>query len=116
MEYLDGVPLSRAATEMRRRGIELGSPEAELFGRRESPRSLRSFFEKGEKEGNKNLRLLSSSARDSSLRGAGLLRALSDGFATQMLRGDGLFHADPYMRQRPNDSIYLGFPLVFERG
>eukprot|EP00578_Thalassiosira_sp_NH16_P006495 CAMPEP_0181126250 /NCGR_PEP_ID=MMETSP1071-20121207/27518_1 /TAXON_ID=35127 /ORGANISM="Thalassiosira sp., Strain NH16" /LENGTH=624 /DNA_ID=CAMNT_0023211817 /DNA_START=132 /DNA_END=2006 /DNA_ORIENTATION=+ len=34
MDYLEGVPLSRAAEEMLRRGIEPDSPEAQLFGRR----------------------------------------------------------------------------------
>lgn len=34
MDYLKGVPLSRASEEMKKRGIEPGSPEAQLFGRR----------------------------------------------------------------------------------
>ncbi|KAL7537658.1 hypothetical protein ACHAWF_005865 [Thalassiosira exigua] len=34
MDYLEGVPLSRAADEMRKRGIEPGSPESQLFGRK----------------------------------------------------------------------------------
>lgn len=32
MDYLPGVPLSRAADEMKKRGIDPGSPEARLFG------------------------------------------------------------------------------------
>ena len=34
MDYLDGVPLSRAAEEMLKKGIEPNSPESQLFGRR----------------------------------------------------------------------------------
>lgn len=34
MDYLEGVPLSRAAEEMLSRGINPDSPEAQLFGRR----------------------------------------------------------------------------------
>jgi len=34
MDYLDGVPLSRAAEEMSKRGIRPDSPEAQLFGRK----------------------------------------------------------------------------------
>lgn len=34
MDYLKGVPLSRAAEEMSRRGITPDSPEAQLFGRK----------------------------------------------------------------------------------
>lgn len=34
MDYLEGVPLSRAAEEMLKRGIDPGSPEAQLFGRK----------------------------------------------------------------------------------
>ena len=34
MDYLRGVPLSRAAEEMARRGIKPDSPEAQLFGRK----------------------------------------------------------------------------------
>jgi hypothetical protein len=34
MDYLRGVPLSRAAEEMSRRGIKPDSPEAQLFGRK----------------------------------------------------------------------------------
>ena len=34
MDYLDGVPLSRAADEMSKRGISPDSPEAQLFGRK----------------------------------------------------------------------------------
>mmetsp|Transcript_7549 Transcript_7549/g.16460 ORF Transcript_7549/g.16460 Transcript_7549/m.16460 type:complete len:617 (-) Transcript_7549:71-1921(-) len=34
MDYLEGVPLSRAAEEMLRRGINPDSPEAQLFGRK----------------------------------------------------------------------------------
>merc|ERR1719253_2571052 len=34
MDYLEGVPLSRAAEEMLRRGIDPESPEAQLFGRK----------------------------------------------------------------------------------
>ncbi len=34
MDYLDGVPLSRAADEMSKRGISPNSPEGQLFGRR----------------------------------------------------------------------------------
>ena len=34
MDYLDGVPLSRAAEEMTKRGIHPDSPEAQLFGRK----------------------------------------------------------------------------------
>ena len=34
MDYLEGVPLSRASEEMERRGIDPDSPEAKLFGRK----------------------------------------------------------------------------------
>lgn len=34
MDYLKGVPLSRAAEEMLKRGIDPGSPESQLFGRK----------------------------------------------------------------------------------
>jgi len=34
MDYLRGVPLSRAREEMAQRGIEPGSPESKLFGRK----------------------------------------------------------------------------------
>jgi len=34
MDYLDGVPLSRAAEEMLRKGISPDSPESQLFGRK----------------------------------------------------------------------------------
>jgi len=34
MDYLEGVPLSRAAEEMLQRGIDPDSPEAQLFGRK----------------------------------------------------------------------------------
>lgn len=34
MDYLEGVPLSRAAEEMARKGISPDSPEAQLFGRK----------------------------------------------------------------------------------
>lgn len=34
MDYLEGVPLSRAAEEMLKRGISPDSPESQLFGRR----------------------------------------------------------------------------------
>lgn len=34
MDYLKGVPLSRASEEMKRRGIDPSSPEAKLFGRK----------------------------------------------------------------------------------
>jgi len=34
MDYLEGVPLSRAAEEMLKRGIKPDSPEAQLFGRK----------------------------------------------------------------------------------
>jgi aarF domain-containing kinase len=34
MDYLEGVPLSRAADEMLKRGIDPDSPEAQLFGRK----------------------------------------------------------------------------------
>ena len=34
MDYLQGVPLSRAADEMLKRGIKPDSPEAQLFGRK----------------------------------------------------------------------------------
>lgn len=34
MDYLNGVPLSRAAEEMLKKGIEPNSPESQLFGRR----------------------------------------------------------------------------------
>lgn len=34
MDYLKGVPLSRAAEEMSKRGIEPDSPESQLFGRK----------------------------------------------------------------------------------
>ena len=34
MDYLEGVPLSRAAEEMLKRGINPDSPEAQLFGRK----------------------------------------------------------------------------------
>jgi len=34
MDYLEGVPLSRAQEEMKRRGIDPESPEAKLFGRK----------------------------------------------------------------------------------
>lgn len=34
MDYLHGVPLSRAAEEMLKKGIKPGSPESQLFGRR----------------------------------------------------------------------------------
>lgn len=34
MDYLPGVPLSRAREEMKKRGIEPDSPEAKLFGRK----------------------------------------------------------------------------------
>ncbi len=34
MEYLKGVPLSRAREEMIRRGIDPNSPESKLFGRK----------------------------------------------------------------------------------
>jgi aarF domain-containing kinase len=34
MDYLRGVPLSRAAEEMSKRGIKPDSPEAQLFGRK----------------------------------------------------------------------------------
>ena len=34
MDYLEGVPLSRAREEMEKNGIEPGSPEAKLFGRK----------------------------------------------------------------------------------
>ncbi|KAL3801056.1 hypothetical protein HJC23_002349 [Cyclotella cryptica] len=34
MDYLKGVPLSRAADEMLKRGIDPNSPESQLFGRR----------------------------------------------------------------------------------
>ncbi|KAL3816876.1 hypothetical protein ACHAXA_006952 [Cyclostephanos tholiformis] len=34
MDYLEGVPLSRAAEELSRRGIKPDSPEAQLFGRK----------------------------------------------------------------------------------
>lgn len=33
MDYLDGVPLSRAKEEMEKRGVDPESPEAKLFGR-----------------------------------------------------------------------------------
>lgn len=34
MDYLKGVPLSRAAEEMLKKGIDPGSPESQLFGRK----------------------------------------------------------------------------------
>jgi aarF domain-containing kinase len=34
MEYLKGIPLSRAREEMIRRGIDPNSPESKLFGRK----------------------------------------------------------------------------------
>lgn len=34
MDYLEGVPLSRAREEMERRGVDPDSPEAKLFGRK----------------------------------------------------------------------------------
>mmetsp|Transcript_4267 Transcript_4267/g.4543 ORF Transcript_4267/g.4543 Transcript_4267/m.4543 type:complete len:628 (+) Transcript_4267:242-2125(+) len=34
MDYLEGVPLSRASEEMKKRGIDPDSPEAKLFGRK----------------------------------------------------------------------------------
>ena len=34
MDYLNGVPLSRAADEMQRKGIEADSVEAKLFARK----------------------------------------------------------------------------------
>mmetsp|Transcript_19452 Transcript_19452/g.40587 ORF Transcript_19452/g.40587 Transcript_19452/m.40587 type:complete len:590 (-) Transcript_19452:24-1793(-) len=34
MDYLEGVPLSRAGEEMKKRGIKPGSPESVLFGRK----------------------------------------------------------------------------------
>jgi len=43
MDYLKGVPLSRAAEEMLKKGIEPDSPEGQLFGRR-LLKSLTSIF------------------------------------------------------------------------
>jgi aarF domain-containing kinase len=34
MDYLKGVPLSRAREEMKKKGIDPESPEAKLFGRK----------------------------------------------------------------------------------
>lgn len=45
MDYLQGVPLSRAADEMAKRGIAMNSPEGQLFGRK-LLRSLTDVFGK----------------------------------------------------------------------
>eukprot|EP00751_Fragilariopsis_kerguelensis_P033369 CAMPEP_0170963742 /NCGR_PEP_ID=MMETSP0735-20130129/39793_1 /TAXON_ID=186038 /ORGANISM="Fragilariopsis kerguelensis, Strain L26-C5" /LENGTH=585 /DNA_ID=CAMNT_0011380537 /DNA_START=36 /DNA_END=1789 /DNA_ORIENTATION=+ len=77
MDYLEGVPLSRASEEMKKRGIDPDSPEAKLFGRKLLKAAYLLFRQ--EHSGN----------------WIKLLKALTFCFGRNILE-TGFFHADPH--------------------